>query len=438
MSVQHAKEIFTAGVEAVKPAVLMRQHLSLEGDVITAGGQKFNVSQLDTIYLFCFGKAAAAMAVEVENILGKKVRIALVVTKYGHMQPLKHYAFLEAGHPVPDNNSVVAAKAINLISKGFSPSSLILCCISGGASSLLGDIAPGITLDDVQQLSTLLLQCGADIYEINTVRKHISTLKGGRLIQQANNANVVSFIISDVLGDDLSVIASGPTVADPSTFKDAFKVLQKYDIVDECPLSIIRYIIEGMRGDIPETPKPDDALFNKVANNIIGSNHVALQAAVAKAQELGYHTVKVNSGLKGDAEAQAVLFVQQLLAYKGNKPACFLMGGETTVIVKGNGKGGRNQHFVLACINELVKLNVPAANIPVILSGGTDGTDGPTDAAGAFIDQGVVEAILVSGLHPATYLNNNDAYNFFRQVNALLITGPTQTNVMDIVVGLVH
>ncbi len=437
MSVQHAIDIFNAGVEAVKPTRLIPQYLQLTGNTIAVGQQTFEVDGVSGIYVLSVGKAAAAMALEAEKVLGDRITGGLVVTKYHHALPLQYCTTIEGGHPLPDENSVATAKKVITFLKQLHANDLLICCISGGASALLGDVAASISLDDLQQLSSLLLQCGADIHEINTVRKHISTLKGGRLVPQVNGAQVVSLIISDVPGDALSVIGSGLTVPDNSTFMDAFKVLRKYDLIDDCPLPITRYIIEGIRGQVPETPKPGDAVFNRVSNNIIGSNHVALQAALMQAQRSGYNASIINSQLDGDAETQAALFVQQLVNYSGAKPACLLMGGETTVAIKGNGKGGRNQQFVLACICELVKRGILPGNLPVILSGGTDGTDGPTDATGAYISNELILSIQGNGMQPSDYLENNDAYNFFRQLNALLITGPTQTNVMDIVVALI-
>ncbi|HVX52846.1 MAG TPA: DUF4147 domain-containing protein [Chitinophagaceae bacterium] len=436
MQKSDATAIFNVAVKAVTPAKLMPQYLTLEGDTLKACGQTFNIKTCAGIYLLCAGKAAAGMAAVAEHILGKNIAGGLVVTKHNHAMPLQYCETIEAGHPVPDEASVRAAAGVMAFVKNIPPGSILLCCISGGASALLGDITEGISLEDLQALSTLLLKCGASIHEINTVRKHISTLKGGRLVQRANGATVVSLIISDVLGDDLSVIASGLTVGDSSTFVDAFRILKKYDLHDDCPLPVTRHIIEGMRGELRDNPKPGDAIFNNVYNAIIGNNTMALQAAARQAVLLGYKVIIADDNMHGDAEKAAQQFVTALLQGAPAKPTCFLMGGETTVQVKGKGEGGRNQHFVLACINELVKQKVPGNRWPVILSGGTDGTDGPTGAAGAFIFCEMFEEIKKLGLQPAEYLANNDAYHFFKQLNALLVTGPTHTNVMDIVVAI--
>jgi len=438
MSANDAIEIFNAGVEAVKPGMLLPQHLRAERDLLTAGGQQFLLSELDGVYLLSIGKAASAMAMETEKILGDRIINGLVVTKYHHSLPLQYCKTIEAGHPVPDDNSVAAAIAVTKFLQQLKPTDILLCCISGGASALLADVAPGVTLQDLQQLSGLLLQCGAGIHEMNTVRKHLSTLKGGRLVSLANGASITAFIISDVQGDDTSVIASGLTAGDASTFADAWHVLEKYGLTGKVPSSIATHITNGIKQTIPEGPKPVDAIFSHVQNLVTGTNAVALRAGMAEAEKLGFTAEIINGHLDGEAEMAAKQFVHTLLNYHQKIPACLLMGGETTVTVKGKGKGGRNQHFVLAAIAELWKLQVPVEKIPVILSGGTDGSDGPTDAAGAFVDKEIYKRIQHLDLNPFEYLADNNAYEFFRQVNGLLITGPTQTNVTDIVVGLKH
>lgn len=431
-----AIHIFNAGVNAVKPGRLIPQHLHLTGNVLQAGDKTYTLQNVTGIYVLSVGKAASAMALEAEKVLGEKITAGLVVTKYHHAIPLQYCAVMEAGHPVPDDNSVAAAIAVTKFLQQLKPTDILLCCISGGASALLADVAPGITLHDLQQLSGLLLQCGAGIHEMNTVRKHLSTLKGGRLVSLANGAAITAFIISDVQGDDTSIIASGLTAGDASTFADAWRVLEKYGLTGKVPSSIATYITNGIQQTIPEGPKPADAIFSHVQNLVTGTNAVALRAGMAEAEKLGFTAEIINGHLDGDAEMAAKQFVHTLLNYHQKIPACLLMGGETTVTVKGKGKGGRNQHFVLAAIAELWKLQVPVEKIPVILSGGTDGSDGPTDAAGAFVDKEIYKRIQHLDLNPFEYLADNNAYEFFRQVNGLLITGPTQTNVTDIVVGL--
>jgi len=422
----------------VKPNRLIPGYLYWDDEGLVAGNKKFFKDTLNGIYILSVGKAAAAIAFEAEKILADKITAGLVVTKYGHALPLQHCHIIEAGHPVPDDNSVTASKAIQQFLLPLHQDGLLLCLISGGASSLIGDIAEGISLGDMQALSKLLLPCGADIHEINTIRKHISTSKGGQLLRYTNNANVVSFIISDVLGDDIGVIASGLTAPDNSTFEDALKVLQKYELIEKIPASIRDHLNDGSAKKITETPKPGDKLFEKVDNNIIAGNSIALHASAAKARDFGYHVEIINSSINGEAKDEAKKFVDIIQAYNGPKPACLLMGGETTVTIKGSGKGGRNQEFVLAALCELLKENASPEKMPVILSGGTDGSDGPTDAAGAFIDINVILNMQKLSINPLHFLQTNNAYNFFKQVDGLLITGPTQTNVMDIIIGLIH
>ena len=437
LSTVDAINIFNHAVEVVKPSAVISKYIKSDGDFLTIADGKLKLNDINRIYLLSVGKAAAAMALEVEKILGDNIASGLVVTKYHHASSLTHCDTIEAGHPVPDENSIKAATAIKKFLSSLTGNDLLLCLISGGASALIADMSEGISLDDLQQLSRLLLDCGASIHEINTVRKHICVLKGGQLLRHTNDAQVISLLVSDVIGDDLSVIASGLTVADNSSFTDAWDMVDKFDLSLKIPISIKKYLQDGLKRHVMDTPKPGDSLFDRTANYIIARNEDALNAAKEAATQLGYHVNIIDKTMKGEAKEMAATFVNALMTYKGNKPACLLMGGETTVTIKGNGKGGRNQEFVLAALIELMQLNVPAEQIPIILSGGTDGTDGPTDAAGAFIDKNVLNNVKALSYDPLPYLLNNDAYHFFKQTGTLLITGPTQTNVMDIVIGLI-
>jgi len=430
--------VFNTAVNAVKPAVAISAYLILENGKLFVHGKPVEIAEASRLYLLSVGKAAAAMAQETEKIMGEKLAGGLVVTKYDHALPLKHCTVIEASHPVPDDNGVQAAHAIKKLLTKLTSGDVLLCMISGGASALIADIAEGISLADLQQLSRLLLGCGASIDEINSIRKHICVLKGGQLLNYCQQAQVISLIISDVMGDDLSVIASGLTVPDTSTFKDAWKVIQKYQLEEKLPVAIKTHLKKGTDQLINDTPKPGEAIFERVRNDIISNNQKALDAAVAFAEKAGYHTRVIQTSLQGEASDQARMFVNHLLTYNGPKPACLLMGGETTVTIKGNGKGGRNQEFVLAALDELIKKDVSPEGFPVVLSGGTDGTDGPTDAAGAVIDHTIIQRLNKTKLKSDTYLKNNDAYSFFQQLDGLLITGPTQTNVMDVVVGLIN
>ncbi|MDB5276696.1 MAG: glycerate kinase [Ferruginibacter sp.] len=374
------------------------------------------------------------MAKSVEEILGNLISAGIIVTKYEHSLPLQKIICAEAAHPVPDESGVVAtAQTIELISKA-GKGDLIICLISGGASSLWMDVPEGLTLSKLQTTYELLLKSGATIDEMNTVRKHLSGVKGGQLLQYAPLASWFSFIISDVPGDDLSVIASGPTVAEQSKFADAEAVLTKYNLMHRLPTAISDYIHAGITGKINETAKSTDPVFNQVHNHIIGSNSIALKAAAARAKALGYKVVSIENTLHGDAAERGTALVQQCKNYTGTLPACWLLGGETIVAVTGKGKGGRNQQMALSAQLELSKEANNATPAITFLAAGTDGTDGPTDAAGAIADQYSIELASEKKLDAAAYFNNNDAYHLFEQTDSLFKTGATQTNVMDLVI----
>ncbi len=429
-----AIEIFSEAVKAVQPAVLIPGYMRLNDGVLYVNGQELPLHNYDGIYVLAVGKAAAAMAQEAEKILGDKITAGLVVTKYRHGLPLQYCRTIEAGHPLPDDNSLLAALAVVDFCKPLTGNSLLLCFISGGASALLADVAEGVSLADMQSVSRLLLQCGADIHEINTVRKHLCYLKGGQLLMYLHGATVFSFIISDVQGDDLSVVASGLTVANTTTYADAWQVLVKYALVDEVPPAIKNRLLNGTPLAMAETGQP---ALGAVQNILTGNNAKALRAAEQRAQQLGFATTTVNNLLQGEAKTAASHFLEVLLQYNGPRPACLLAGGETTVTVTGKGKGGRNQEFVLAVICKLIDMDVPAEKWPVLLSAGTDGTDGPTEAAGAIVNIYDYYNIKKMGLNPHFFIKNNDSFHFFETIDELIITGATQTNVMDVVVAII-
>jgi len=313
----------------------------------------------------------------------------------------------------------------------------VIFLLSGGGSALL-PFPPGhINLKEKQEVTQLLLDCGADIKEINTIRKHISMIKGGWLAKWAYPSTVIGFILSDVVGDRLDVIGSGPTVPDPSTFEEAWEILKKYDLLKEISLSIQKHLQSGKEGKVEETPKPGEVVFEKVYNSLIGSNILALLEAKKEAESLGLNTVILSSSIEGETReaARFHIAVAKEVISSGNpipRPACILSGGETTVTIKGNGLGGRNQEFVLAGA-----LEISGIEKVVILSGGTDGSDGPTDATGALADHTTIQRAITLGLNPKANLENNDAYPFFQKLGDLLITGPTHTNVMDVRILLV-
>ncbi|HTN05794.1 glycerate kinase [Agriterribacter sp.] len=437
MSRQDAIQIFLAGVEAVKPMHFIPRHIQLQENRIEIAGQSFLLTGTANLYIAAVGKAASAMALETEKILGNHITAGVVVTKYHHALTLTHCRTIEAGHPVPDDNSLLGAEAIVALFKKAEANDTIILLISGGASALLADAPPGCSLADIQQTVQLLLNCGAAIDEINTVRKHLSLIKGGQLMAYTR-ARVVALLLSDVPGDDFSVIASGLTVPDATTFKDAWRIIEKYGLSEKLPVSAGNRLHSGIEGTIPETPKPGSPVFSKVYNALVASNQTALEAAVKKAQALGYATTVVSPMLTGDAEMQAEVFINRLKNEKSSLPVCVLWGGETTVTIKGTGKGGRNQQFALAALCTLKNGEWLKNNRVVILSGGTDGTDGPTTAAGAVVDADIFVKMDALSLNPEAYLHDNDAWHFFEKTGGLMITGPTQTNVMDIVTGLIH
>ena len=432
-------KIFNAAVASVQPTHLMPAHLFIKDGLLHIIDQTFPVSNLPAIYVIGAGKASAAMALATEQVIVNFITSGLVVTKYDHALSLQKIRCMEAAHPVPDEEGVRGTQATIELLQQANENDIVICLISGGASALWADVPEGASLADVQNTFQSLLNTGANIREMNTVRKHLSALKGGRLLKHAPAANWFTFIISDVPGDDPAIIASGPTVPDNSTYHEAKDILEKYGLWHKLPPSILQRIEKGISGSMAETPKPGDVIFNRVHNKIIGSNAIALQAAMEEARRLGYHVVLVDDQLHGDAGVAGRSIIEVAAAYKGSKPACLLWGGETTVTVTGTGKGGRNQHLALTAVVEMAQRSTALQqNKLTVLSAGTDGTDGPTDAAGAIADTHVLEAMEAKKLDAQQYLAENNAYHFFEQVEALVKTGATQTNVMDMVIVLVE
>ncbi len=449
---QHAWHIIRAALRAVDPAIAVQRHLCLEGDKLllheAPDGEVhvYDLRQFDRVIVVGGGKAATPMAQAIAAILGRRLTHGLVIVKRGYLEHNigpKAIELVEAGHPVPDQAGIDAAQRMVELLQQATARDLVICLISGGASALMTMPAPGISLKDVQTLTRILLACGATIREINAIRKHISQLKGGQLVRWAAPAPVISLILSDVVGDPLDVIASGPTVPDHTTFTDAWSVLERYGIVDQVPQSIVAHIRAGMQGVIAETPKPGDPIFARVRNVIVGSNRAAARAAVVAARELGYNTLLLSTFLEGEARevgkvlaglAKGVACGETSFppALALQLPACLVLGGETTVTLRGNGCGGRNQEMALAAA---IALDGWSNVLVTCLA--TDGNDGPTDAAGAFADGGTVQRAAALGLDAADYLMRNDAYAFFAPLGDLLITGPTHTNVNDLTIILV-
>ena len=434
---QHALEVFQAALKAVDPVEAVVRYVKVKDDTIQIGEHEFAFKDYDRILVVGAGKAGAPMARALEDLLGDRIADGVIVVKEGHGLPLTHVRIHEASHPVPDERGIKGAEEILSLVTDAGERDLVLCLISGGGSALLVAPAEGVTLEDKQEVTRLLLACGADIHEINTIRTHLSRAKGGGLARFAYPATVVSLILSDVVGDDLNVIASGPTVPDTATFGDTRRVLEKYDIQDRVPPSVQKRIEEGLKGGIQDTPKAGDPVFQRCYSELVGTNLQALRAAGSKAEELGYRTLILSSTVEGEARevVKVLTAIAREIQGSGNPlsaPACILCGGETTVTIKGEGKGGRNQEFALASAMEID--GMPDV---VVLAGGTDGNDGPTDAAGAIADGSTLARARTRGLDPLDYLRRNDSYHFFQPLDDLVITGPTRTNVMDVYMVMV-
>jgi hydroxypyruvate reductase len=427
-----AMRIFRSALGAADPAKAVARAITLSGDTMRAGSRTYRLDRFDRIIVLGAGKASAVMAKAVGRVLGSRISAGLINTKYGHLVKLKRIELNECGHPVPDVAGIDGARRIAGLAEGCGARDLVLCLISGGASALTPLPAPGITLEQKQATTKALLACGATIHEINAVRKHISSIKGGQLARLATPATVVSLMLSDVIGDSLDVIGSGPTAPDPSTFASAWTVIEQYGITGQIPGPVAERFRLGMAGQIAETPKAGDACFHKTQNLVIGSNRLAVDAAATQARQLGYRPVILSTFIEGEtreiAAMHAAIAREALVSgHPAKPPVCFISGGETTVTIRGDGLGGRNQEFALAAALALDGL----AGV-VAFSGGTDGTDGPTDAAGAIADGATVERARALGLNPAAALAANDSYPFFAALGDLVKTGPTGTNVMDI------
>ncbi len=432
-----ARRIFEAGLRAVDPKEAVKRFVKLERSTLQIGEQNLDLSEYTKIWAIGAGKASAAMAQAVEEVLGNLVSGGLVIVKYGYLAPLQKIRLVEAGHPTPDENGWKATRELAKLVTSLGPQDLVLFLLSGGGSALLPMPVAGITLNEKMAATDLLLNSGASIQEMNTIRKHLSQIKGGQLAKLAHPATLVSLILSDVVGDPLDVIASGPTVGDPTTFQDCKEVLNRYSLREKLPASVRSHLEAGIEGKVPETPKPDDPIFSQTSTVLVGTNLQALKAAANEADKIGYTTFILSSMIEGDTTEAArfhTALVKEIVrsGHPVKRPACLISGGETTVVVRGKGKGGRNLEFALAAAVELEGL----AGV-CLLSGGTDGTDGPTDAAGAVVDGNTVARALAKGLNPREFLEENDSYHFFQHLDDLLITGPTNTNVMDLRVMLV-
>lgn len=444
--VDDAKEIFLKAVERVDPRRLLDYALSLEGGELSVrhaeGNFRYRLDDFRHIFVAGMGKASAMLAEKLEALLGARIEDGFVVAKALAGASCGRIRLAEAGHPVPDEASAAAGREVLALAEkarrceARGEACLVIVLISGGGSALLAAPTQGISLADKAATTQLLLGSGATIQEINAVRKHLSAVKGGRLAEAFAPASVLSLILSDVIGDDLDAIASGPTVPDPITWEDARRALSERGVWDKLPDTVRKVFAEGLAGLRPDTPKAGSPGFRATRTVLIGNNMLALKNAESEAQKRGYNTLLLTSRLVGEAREAAKLF----LAFAGDvaqyglpaaRPACVLAGGETTVTLRGKGLGGRNQEMALAFLAE-INPSKPGHKDAVFLSAGTDGNDGPTDAAGAFASLGLSRKALDEGLDPRAYLFDNDSYHFFERIGGLLKTGPTGTNVCDI------
>lgn len=433
-SVKKAFErIFHAGIRAVDPEDAVNRHVRRDGNELIVDDRSYDLDRFKRVLIFGAGKGAAPMARALEDILGERLRGGSIIVKYGHGLPLQKTEIFEANHPVPDDSGLKATSHILKQLGQCTEDDLVLFAFSGGGSALLPSLRPPLQFQDKQDTTRLLLECGASIDEINTIRKHLSRSKGGMLTRTAYPATVISFSLSDVIGDRLDVIASGPTVPDSTTFQDCLTLFDKYGLNDKVPIPVYELLKRGASGLEPETPKTGDPVFDHIQNVIVGSNLAALAAAAQEAEALGYRTVILTSRVQGEARevARVMAAVGQEVAESSHPvapPACILAGGEPTVTICGSGKGGRNQELVLAAA-----IDLSGSDRVAIMSAGTDGTDGPTDAAGAYADGSTVKDALAKGIKAREFLKRNDSYNFFEPLGLLLKTGPTRTNVMDMI-----
>ncbi|HEY6341637.1 MAG TPA: glycerate kinase [Bryobacteraceae bacterium] len=447
---RHALRIFRAALKAADPERAVREHFHFDGEIIRVGRERLHASAFDRIQVIGAGKASAAMALALETILGRRISGGLVNVPDGPLPKLRRIELHPSGHPIPDRRGEQGARRMLAIAEAAGARDLLICLISGGASALMPVPSPGITLQRKRGITRSLLRAGASIHEMNAVRKHLSRIKGGQLARAAFPAIMLTLILSDVVGDDPSVIGSGPTIADPSTREDAIRILKKYRVALPAAALV-------------DTPKPGDPRLARAHYEIVGSNRQAIRAAREVAKRLGYRTLVLSTTIQGEtkdvAQVHAAIAREVLATAQPVKPpACLLSGGETTVTVRGTGLGGRNQEFVLAAALELQSAQAAGRGVkrmgnsaglaapgesfvreflqrggPVtILSAGTDGIDGPTDAAGAFADESTVPRAAALGLDARQFLENNDSYRFFKRMGTLIKTGPTGTNVMDI------
>ncbi|MGQ0548953.1 MAG: glycerate kinase type-2 family protein [Armatimonadota bacterium] len=434
---RRAVQILGAGVAAADPARAVHRMVSRMGARLVVDGAVYDLSALRRVLVVGAGKASTRMAAALEAILDDHIVEGVVTTKHGYVESLRRITLVEAGHPLPDDAGVRGAGRIAELAAGAAEDDLLLVVISGGGSALLPMPASGITLEEKIAATDLLLRSGATIGEVNAVRKHLSAIKGGQLARMAAPARVVTLILSDVLGNPLDAIASGPTVPDPTTFADALATIDRFALRAKVPASVLRHLDQGAAGVLPDTPKRGDPIFTRTQAVIVGDIRLAAGAAVERAEALGYQAQLCETAVQGEARDVGSRFGAMVRdarrgAARTAVGVCLVMGGETTVTVHGHGRGGRSQELALGAAEAI-------AGLPqtLVAAFGTDGTDGPTDAAGAVVDGTTLTRARARGLDPAAALRNNDCYPFFEGLNDLIMSGPTNTNVNDLWLGMV-
>ncbi len=429
--------IINKSLLSVNPYNCVAEKIDIRGDNLFISDNKIGINKINNIYVIGVGKAVIPMAKAVVDKIGNRIRSGLLISK--HQIEKKNRVFKEkiqicyGGHPIPSQQSIESTNKLVAFLKKVKENDLIINLISGGGSALMVLPYEGITLDDIGYLTNVLLKCGATIQEINTIRKHIDKIKGGGLARLTYPTRMETLILSDVLGDQISMIASGPTAMDETTYTDAWGIIHKYNIENEIPKSITKHLMKGMQGDVQETIKFNDEVMNKITNTIIGSLATAITSAEKTAREIGFNTVILSTKLIGEAREVGKVFGSILsnmveTDYLIRKPACAIAGGETTVTISGNGKGGRNQEVALGAVGQIDNLRDCC-----LISIATDGEDGPTDAAGAYVTGRTKSRAKEKGLNYEHYLADNDAYNFFKKTGNLVKIGPTGTNVNDLI-----
>ena len=427
--------ILLAAVQAVDPYLIVSSNIFRKGDRLQIGEVDYDLSRTDRVVVLGVGKASAPMTQAAVDVLGDRLHSGLVIIKPGHDLELSlpsTFRVVTAEHPLPGQGSLEAGRQAAALAANLDENDLLLCLISGGGSSLCVSPSAEIEIEDLRRLNAALLASGADISEINTVRKHLETLKGGGLARLAYPASVASLMLSDVIGDPVDGIASGLTAADTTTFSDAMQVLRRYRLPEVEHRHVFQHVQRGMMGEIEDTPKPGAAVFKSVQNRIIGNNLLAAQAALEKAREEGFNTMLLTTRLQGEARmaGQFLASIAYQLDTTGQpipRPACLIAGGETTVTLPGEGLGGRNQELALAAVPALRGMKDIA-----LVTLATDGGDGPTEAAGAVVTGETLHRALQLGLQPEDYSSRNDSYHFFEALGDLLRPGPTMTNVNDL------